>query len=210
MNPIIVIGGGGNAKVVLGILRKLKRYRVLGYTDIKDNGIILGAAFLGGDQAVLPLNAKQKKLQAVIAVGQIGTGEKRQEIWVRIKPLCLDFPVIVSPDAVINEGVTAGEGTVVMDGAIVNSGAVIGRGVIVNTNCTIEHDVVIGDWVHVAPGATISGGTTVGRYSMVGAGATVIHGILIAEGCMIGAGATVVHDLTEPGVYAGCPARRIK
>jgi UDP-perosamine 4-acetyltransferase len=97
-----------------------------------------------------------------------------------------------------------------MDGAVINSGATIGRGGIVNTNSTIEHDVLLEDWVHVAPGATISGHVTVGRFSMIGAGATVIEGIKIAAGCMVGAGATVVHDLTEPGVYVGSPARRIK
>ena len=33
MDAIVVIGGGGHAKVVISILRKLKRYRILGYTD---------------------------------------------------------------------------------------------------------------------------------------------------------------------------------
>ena len=33
---IVVIGGGGHAKVVISILRKLKRYRILGYTDLKE------------------------------------------------------------------------------------------------------------------------------------------------------------------------------
>jgi len=98
----------------------------------------------------------------------------------------------------------------VMDGAVINCGAAIGRGAIVNTNSTIEHDVSLADWVHVAPGATICGGSRIGRFSMVGAGATVIQGIKVAEGCLIGAGATVVKDLNEAGVYAGCPAIRLR
>jgi acetyltransferase-like isoleucine patch superfamily enzyme len=97
-----------------------------------------------------------------------------------------------------------------MDGSVINIGATLGRGAIVNTNSTIEHDVELADWVHVAPGATVSGGVTVGRFSMIGAGATVIEGIKIAARCMVGAGATVVDDLTEPGVYVGSPARRIR
>jgi sugar O-acyltransferase (sialic acid O-acetyltransferase NeuD family) len=210
MNAIIVVGGGGHAKVVLSVLRKLKVYRILGYTDLKNNGDILGAAYLGTDRELDSLAAGPEKLNAVLGLGQVGTGRKRHEFWTGLDALPLNFPLIVSPDAIVNEGVTAGKATVVMDGAVINSGATIGLGAIINTNSTIEHDVAIGDWVHVAPGATISGGTIVGRYSMVGAGATVIEGIKIAEGCMIGAGATVVHDLPEPGVYAGCPARRIK
>jgi acetyltransferase-like isoleucine patch superfamily enzyme len=80
----------------------------------------------------------------------------------------------------------------------------------VNTNSTVEHDVRIDDWVHIAPGVTISGGVTIGRFSMIGAGATVIEGRQIASECIVGAGAIVVHDLTEPGVYIGSPARRIR
>ena len=33
LDEIVVIGGGGHAKVVISILRKLNRHRILGYTD---------------------------------------------------------------------------------------------------------------------------------------------------------------------------------
>lgn len=209
-DAIVVVGGGGHAKVVISILRKLKRHRILGYTDLKDNGALVGVSYLGSDRELVALSAGPKKLNAALAVGQVGLGEFRYELWMRLHSPALSFPWIVSPDAIVNEEVSGGEGAVVMDGAVINSGAIIGRGAIVNTNSTIEHDVVLDDWVHVAPGATISGGVTVGRFSMIGTGATVIEGIKIAAGCMVGAGATVVHDLTEPGVYVGSPARRIK
>ncbi len=204
---IVVIGGGGHAKVVISILRKLKYYRIVGYTDPKDKAAVAGVPYVGSDDV---LSALPKNLNAVIAVGQVGLGKQRYELWTRLRPLALCFPQIISPDALVNEGVSRGEGSVVMDGAILNSGAAIGRGAIVNTNSTIEHDVVLADWVHVGPGATICGGVTIGRFSMIGAGATVIEGTRIGTGCMIGAGATVVSDLTDPGVYVGSPARRIE
>jgi sugar O-acyltransferase (sialic acid O-acetyltransferase NeuD family) len=210
MEAIIFIGGGDHAKVAVGILRKLKCYRILGYVDLKDRGDVLATSYLGSDKDLVSLATGRKKLGAVLAVGQVGLGRKRQQIWMRLAELPLHFPVIVSPGAIVNEDVSVSEGTVVMDGAVINCSAKIGRGAIINTNSTIEHDVVIGDWVHVAPGATICGGVNVGRFSMVGAGATVIEGIRITEGCMIGAGATVVGDIVKPGVYVGCPARRIK
>jgi sugar O-acyltransferase (sialic acid O-acetyltransferase NeuD family) len=210
VRSVVVVGGGGHAKVVIAILRKLKRYRILGYTDLKNNGAVLGVPFLGSDSELFALAQGRKKLHAVLALGQVGLGEPRYELWSRLQSHSLLFPLIVSPDAIVNEEVSGGEGAVVMDGAVINSGASIGRGAIVNTNSTIEHDVVLADWVHVAPGATISGRATVGRFSMIGAGATLIEGIKIASGCMVGAGATVVHDLMDPGVYVGSPARRIK
>jgi sugar O-acyltransferase (sialic acid O-acetyltransferase NeuD family) len=210
VDAIVIVGGGGHAKVVISILRKLNRHDMLGYTDLQDNGTLVGVPYLGSDHELAALAVGRKNLNAVLAVGQVGLGEARCKLWTRLHSLSLSFTLIVSPDAVVNEGVSGGEGAVVMDGAVINSGATIGRGAIVNTNSTIEHDVVLADWVHVAPGATISGGVTLGRFSMIGAGATVIEGIKIAAGCVVGAGATVVHDLTKPGVYVGSPARRIK
>lgn len=210
MDAIVVIGGGGHAKVVIGILRKLKAHHILGYTDLKDNGSILGVSFLGSDDELDKLALKRNGLNTALAVGQVGLGKRRCEIWERHQLLHLSFPVIVSPGAIVNEGVSGGEAAVVMDGAVINAGASLGRGAIVNTNSTVEHDVVLEDWVHVATGATVCGGVTVGRFSMIGAGATVIEGLKIAPECIVGAGTTVVRDLTEPGVYVGSPARRIR
>lgn len=210
LDPIVVVGGGGHGKVVISILQKLPQYHVLGYTDVKDHGDILGIRYLGTDGSLPAIATKGSKTRVALAVGQVGVGTKRHELWTRIESRGVSFPAIVSPDAVFNAGASAEDATVMMDGVIVNCGATIGRGAILNTNSTIEHDVVIADWVHVAPGATISGGSKIGRFSMIGAGATVIEGIRIAECCVVGAGSTVVADLTEPGVYVGSPARRIK
>ena len=210
VDEIVVVGGGGHARVVISILRKLKHYSIIGYTDLRDHGTVLGVSYLGSDRELAARATGPKKLNAVLAVGQVGLGKSRYELWMRLPSHALSFPEIVSPDAIVNEGVSGGEGAVVMDGAVINTGATIGRGVIVNTNSTVEHDVRLEDWVHVAPGATISGGVTVGSFSMIGAGATVIEGIMITAGCTVGAGATVVQDLAEPGVYVGSPARRIE
>src|SRR5580704_19059420 len=210
MEELVIVGGGGHSKVVISIVQKLAGYRILGYTDLKDNGAVIGIPFLGGDSELGLLATGGKELSAVIAVGQVGLGKLRCELFERLSTLDLRFPPIVSPDAIVSKEAACGHGAVVMDGAVINAGASVGTGSIVNTNSTIEHDSVISDWVHVAPGATICGGVTIGRFSMVGAGATVIEGIEVASGCIIGAGATVVSSLTDPGVYVGCPARRVR
>lgn len=210
MDDIVLIGGGGHAKVVVSILRKLKRFNVLGYTDLKNNGAFLDVPHLGDDGVLKTMAADGRLLNAALGVGQVGLGRARSELCERLSSLGMKFPVIVSPNAIVNEGVDLGDGTVVMDGAVVNSGAAAGKAVIVNTSSVIEHDVILGDWVHVAPGVTISGGTKIGDRSMIGAGAVIIEGRSIAADCLIGAGAVVIHDLTEPGVYVGCPARRIR
>lgn len=209
MNPIVLVGGGGHAKVLVSILRKINQFDILGYTSLKDNGEILGIPCLGTDERMAQLANGRSSLAAALAVGQVGLGNIRLALWERMRQLSLSFPPIISPIACVNEDVLIGEGVAVMDGAIVSCGARIGRGSIVNTNSTVEHDTVVDDWVHIAPGATVCGGVVIGEFSMVGAGATIIEGRKVGSHCIVGAGSTVVHDLLEPGVYVGCPARRI-
>ena len=210
MEEILVIGGGGHARVVISILKKLRSYSVRGYTDLQNYGELLGIPYLGNDDKLSISTVEPRLRNVVLAVGQVGLGKAREQIWRRLNSLQLTFPAIVSPDAIVNDDVTVGDAVVVMDGAIINTGAKLGIGVIANTHSTIEHDVRLGEWVHVAPGATLSGGVSVGPFSMIGAGATVIEGTSIAAETIVGAGTTVVKDLLEPGVYAGTPARRIK
>jgi len=43
----------------------------------------------------------------------------------------------------------------------------------------------------------------------VGAGSCIVQGVNVCGGAVIGAGSVVAADISEPGVYAGNPARRI-
>lgn len=53
------------------------------------------------------------------------------------------------------------------------------------------------------------GSVVIGKYCFVGAGVVIIPGIKICDEVIIGAGAVVVKDITEPGTYAGVPAKKI-
>jgi sugar O-acyltransferase (sialic acid O-acetyltransferase NeuD family) len=205
---IVIIGGGGNAKVLISTLHKLP-YEILGYTDPVDHGPILDAAYLGADEMLAEFLASRGPCKAAIGVGKIDASPLRARLAARVAGLGFELPVIVSPAALVNEGVLLGAGTTVFDRAVVNSGTVTGEICILNTNCTVEHDCTLGDNVHVAPGAVLSGEVRVGSNTMIGAGAVVVQGVGIGADCLIGAGAVVVSDLEEPGTYVGTPARRI-
>lgn len=209
MDRIVVIGGGGHAKVLLSVLRK-SGYDVLGYTDPADRGSILGVPHLGDDTVLPGVIGSCGQAQAVVGVGKTDISQLRMQLQEDIHAFGLAFPVIVSPTSVVNEEATLGAGTVVFDGAVVNSGTKTGRCCILNTNCTVEHDCRLEDNVHISPGAVLSGGVTIGANCMIGAGAIVIQGATICADCTVGAGSVVVRDITLPGTYAGNPARRIR
>jgi sugar O-acyltransferase (sialic acid O-acetyltransferase NeuD family) len=209
MNRIVVIGGGGHAKVLISVLKK-SGYEVTGYTDRHDRGSILGIFHLGDDCILPEMIRTHGPGKAIIGKGKIDISDMRIRLQHEFSVIGFDFPVIISPSAVVNEAVVLGDGTVVFDGVVVNSGTEIGQSCIINTNSTVEHDCRIGDNVHIAPGVTLSGGVTIGHNSMIGTGATVIQYVDICEGCLIGAGSTVVKDITDPGTYVGSPAKRIR
>jgi sugar O-acyltransferase (sialic acid O-acetyltransferase NeuD family) len=194
MKKIIVIGGGGHAKVLISIIKKNADFEVIGYTDMEDKGQLLGVLYLGNDEIIPNILASNKELYAAMGVGSVNVNGYREKVYLAIKSYGIDFPVIVSKDAVVNEDVELGEGTVVFDGAVVNSGSRIGTGAIINTNSTVEHDCVIGDFTHVAPGSTLCGEVKVGRNCMIGAGSTVIQSITIPANRLVRAGSVVVKN----------------
>jgi sugar O-acyltransferase (sialic acid O-acetyltransferase NeuD family) len=210
MTPVVLIGGGGHAKVVAAVVGKIKHYHIVGYTAPIAGSAPLNLAYLGTDEILPDLLTSKRVTGAVIGIGIVEINGKRAALHRSVVGHGLSLPAIVSPTAVVNEPVAIGNGTVVMDGVVINPGTTIGELCILNTNATVEHDCTVGSYSHIAPGAVLCGGVTVGDETMIGTSACVLPGLYIASRCLIGAGATVTRDLTEPGVYLGNPARRIR
>jgi len=75
MADFVVIGGGGHAKVVTGLLKKTG-HRVLGYTDARDRGSLLGAPYLGSDAALADISARHRNVCAVVGVGKVDVKQR--------------------------------------------------------------------------------------------------------------------------------------
>lgn len=207
MPDAVLIGGGGHARVLLDVARRLG-HRVFGYAAPAPAADV-GVPYLGDDEAVAG-SPEAAGAFAILALGKTRTGDHRLALMASLERAGLRFPPLVAPGATVHGDVTLGDGSVVLDGAVVATGARLGRGCIVNTRASVDHDARLGDGVHVAPGATLCGGVTVGDDALIGAGATLAPGVRVAGGSTIGAGAVVVRDLPEPGTYVGVPARRIR
>ena len=75
------------------------------------------------------------------------------------------------------------------------------------------HYIKIGNKVNVQDGAVIhatykTSPTNIGNNVSIGSNATILP-IDICDDVVIGAGSVVTKNITEPGVYAGCPAKKI-
>ena len=188
MKDIIIIGGGGHAKVVISIIKKLKTYNIIGYTDINNNGNILGVSYIGTDNEVL--NYSKQTLLA-LGIGQINNLDFIRKIVTYFIDQAYSFATLISPDSIINEDVNIGVGTVIMDGVVINCCTIIGEYSIINTKVSIDHDCNVGEFVHLAPGATICGNVNIGRGSFIGAGSTIINNIELECNSFIKAGKPV-------------------
>ena len=209
MAKVFIIGGGGHAKVLISVLKKAG-YDIGGYTDTEDHGSILGIPHLGSDAVLKDVVSKHQTPHAVIGIGRVDASHLRLGLQDRLTALGFGFPVICSPNAIVNEGVRLGDGTVVLDGAIIGSGTEIGRACIINTNSVVEHDCQLGENVHIGPGVTICGGVVIGDNCMIGAGSSIVQSTRVFQGCLIGAGSTVIEDITASGTYVGNPTRKIR
>ncbi|MBD7970569.1 acetyltransferase [Paenibacillus gallinarum] len=203
-NKLLIIGAGGHGRVIADIALQMEKWKSIGFLDDSNTKPYMGLHVLGTTQ-----NLSEYIDEYEIIVG-IGDNSKRKEVNDLIESFGAEIPVLIHPNAVIGSQVVLGMGTVVMAGVVVNCCSVIGKGCIINTGSTIDHDNSIEDFVHISPGVHLAGSVNVGYGSWLGIGSVVSNNIKINNNCILGAGSVVVKDITEAGVFAGIPAKRLK
>jgi UDP-perosamine 4-acetyltransferase len=205
--PLLVLGAGGHAKVLVGALKR-SGANLLGLVDpdpARHGALVLGVPVLGGDE-VLDRHPPGTVL-LVNGLGSVGSLAPRAALYHRFHSLGYRFTRVIDPSAVVGEEVTLGEGCQVMAGAVIQPGAVIGEDTIVNTGARLDHDTVIGSHCHVAPGAVLSGGVVIENLVHIGTGAAIRQGIHVGSGAVVGVGAAVVANIPAGTVAGGVPAR---
>jgi sugar O-acyltransferase (sialic acid O-acetyltransferase NeuD family) len=196
---VVVIGGGGYAKVAISTLRAAGFEVAAVFDDDPDKRgtQVMGVEVLG------PLGSIPDH-PYVLGFVAVGDNRARRAIADRVG---LRWVIAVHPGAHVDPSVTVGPGTVVCAGAVVQPGATIGEHVIINSGSVVEHDCVIGRFAHVAPRVALAGGVRVGEGTLLGVGTSVIPGIRIGSWSTVGAGSVVVRDLPDEVVAYGSPAR---
>jgi sugar O-acyltransferase (sialic acid O-acetyltransferase NeuD family) len=205
--PVIVIGAGGHACVLLSILKSLQCeiIGILSLDDAKAGQSIAGIPILGNDDKIFEYSPDSVGL--VNGIGSVSSMENRKVIYEKFKEWGYLFATVIHPSAVVADDLHIGEGAQIMAGAIVQTGCAIGYNSIINSGAIVDHHCKIGNHTHISPGAVLSGGVQVDDMVHIGTAATIIQGITIGEHTLVGAGSVVINNMPA-GVRAfGVPAK---
>lgn len=129
----------------------------------------------------------------------------------------LEDDVFVGPFCEVQTGVRIGARSRVQSHSFLCSGVTIGEDCFIGHGVMFCNDTLVDaahrGCVHRDPAGQLP--TTVGATSwlvrdsrvLIGNGATILPGVTLCAGTVIGAGAVVTKSTTQPGTYAGNPAR---
>ena len=203
---LVLIGGGGHCRSVIGSLRKNEKYASTDVVVVDPKlqiGSMVDDCRVVGTDGDLQILYDQGYKEAFITVGSIKNTEKRRELYNVVVERGFSLPTIIDKSSVISEDIKIETGVYVARGSIINSGCRIGVSAIINTGAIIEHDCSIGAFSHIAVGAVVCGGVEIGDGVLVGANSTIIQGIKIGSGSVIGAGSTVIADVPQNTLAVG-------
>jgi sugar O-acyltransferase (sialic acid O-acetyltransferase NeuD family) len=200
---LLIFGAGGHGRVVADAALLAGLWTRVLASD-RDLARCVGE-LLPGVPAFRPEEAMAAAKAVHVAIGNAASREKE------VATLAAGvLATVAHPSSSVSQNARVGAGCFIAAQAVVGPGACLGTSVIVNHGAVVDHDVAVGDFSHIAPLAALGGGAQIGQRVLVGSGAMILPGVRVCNDAVIGAGAVVADHLTEPGVYAGVPARRLK
>lgn len=205
--PIIIVGTGGHAGIVLDLITAQGGWHMHGWIDdYRTPGeYVMSHPVLGSVSAMSKLFANQK-VHVVLAIGD---NDARHQIMQRILDTGLDceWPTLIHPTAIISPNAVISRGVVICAAAVVNNSARIAQFALINTAAIVEHDAQIDEFASLGPRATVAGGASVAHHAVVAMAASLLQRRQIGHHAILGAGAVAVHDIPPLTVALGIPAK---
>ena len=209
MKKVIVLGAGGHAKAMLGVLESMKA-EIHGLIDIKvPKWTTLLAHYVLGDESLLN-NDQANSYYLALGIGNRRSTPVRKNIFDKFKAIGFEFITAIHSSSIVHYSVNLAEGSQVMAGVIIQPMTHVGENTILNTGSIIEHDCHIGAHCHIASGAMLGGGVKIGENSFVGSGAIIMPEVVIGSRVTIGSGSVVLKNVADGETVVGVPARILK
>lgn len=206
---IVIIGAGGQGRVVLDILRQARRHNPIGFLDAdtaRAGGMVDGLPIFGAINQLDKLK-RQDVRGAIVAIGD----NRVRLSYARV--LCqqgIELVNAIHPAAVIATTAELGRNVVVAATAVIGTNVRVADSAVINTGAIADHESRVGLATHICPGAVLAGRVQVGEGAFVGLGAKVLPCLSIGDYAVVGAGAVVLEDVPPGTTVVGVPARPIR
>jgi sugar O-acyltransferase (sialic acid O-acetyltransferase NeuD family) len=197
---ILLVGGGGLAKMVIDLIRLEDNYHIIGIVDnlLSIGSEVSGVPVIGDDSPETLRKIRSQGVEHVIlCVGSTDTHKIRVVIYNRLKAEGYKLPNLIHPTASVELSFTMGEGNLILANATVSSYAKIGNICYINTNAIVSHDCIIDDNVHIAPGGILAGRVIVGSNTIIGMGVTIYIGTQIGNNVIIRNGMNIFNHVED-------------
>jgi sugar O-acyltransferase (sialic acid O-acetyltransferase NeuD family) len=195
-----IVGAGGFGREIYWSLSMMERIGTVFFVNDE--------YYDGKDPLVKPLSTfNPTEYELVIAIADSNAREK----IVNSLPPETEYFTHIHPSAQIHgPDVEIGEGSIVCAGTIITANVKIGKHAHLNLITTIGHDNIIGDYFTTAPGTQISGNCEIGDRVYFGTRSCNRQKTKICSDVTVGMNSGILDSITEPGVYVGTPAKKIK
>lgn len=188
----VLIGNGGHAREVMAQMGiKLECFVDEEYVDNETS----------------PLSKFDPNIHIAMIV--VANSKDRYDIAQRL-PKETKFFSFIHPTALIMNNVEIGDGSFIGAYSILTTNIKIGKHTILNRSNHIGHDCIIGDYFSAMPGAIVSGNVIISDIVYMGNNSSIRERLSIHSSSTIGMNSAVVKNISEPGVYVGVPAKKIK
>lgn len=209
MTRIALVGGGGHASDLLGLIERLASDGLEAEVYVGDDDWQRTDRFEGRAAILCTIDAALEASDVFIAAAGY-PGPRTTLVERALGKGAKPSVALCHPSAEVSTGASVEAGSVVQGQAWLSPLVEIGRHAYVGYGAKVGHDTTVGSFSSLMPGCFVGGDCTIGEGVLIGAGATVVQGISIGARAVVGAGATVLCDVAPGETVVGSPASKVR
>lgn len=209
MKKVAFLGSGEMARHIAHYMVEDNQFEIAGYYD---DYIAVGTEVFGykvlGTIDDLEKDFKKGVFDEVINAIGYSHFDFRKKLYERFFDI-IPHATFIHSTCLVDSTAKIGKGVVVFPFCILYLNAVIEDNVFIQIRSYVT-DSIIRKHTLLSGTVSIAGRSEVGECCFLGISTTVSNDVKICDNVITGASTSVVKDITEPGLYVGVPARKIK